>query len=60
MYESIIDIAKGTLYNNPEQKTARHIKVSAYDNPLIHPLERKEILDRLDSPAIKRPYFNQW
>lgn len=60
MYESIIDIAKGTLYNWPEQKTARHVKVSAYDNPLIHPLERKEIMDRLDSPAIQRQYMNKW
>ena len=60
MYESIIDIAKSTLYNNPWQKTARHLKVSAYDNPLIHPLERKEIMDRIDSPAIQRQYFNRW
>jgi hypothetical protein len=60
MYESIIDIAKTSLYNNQGQKTARHLKVSAYDNPLIHPLEKKEIMDRFDSPAIQRQYFNRW
>jgi len=60
MYESIIDIAKLTLYNNPNQKTARHLKVSAYDNPLIHPLEKKEIMDRIDSPSIQRQFFNRW
>ncbi len=60
MFETIIEIAKGTKYNNPGQKTARHIKVSADDNPLIHPLERREINDNRDKPAIQRQYFNRW
>ena len=60
MYETIIDIEKGQKYNNLNQKTARHIKVSADDNPLIHPLERKEIYDNRDKPSIQRQYFNRW
>lgn len=60
MYETIMDIAKWEKYNNPEQKTARHIKVSADDNPLIHPLERKEIYDNRDKPSIQRQFFNKW
>lgn len=60
MYETIIAIAKWEIYNNEGQKTARHIKVSAYENPLIHPLERKEIYDNKDKPSIQRQYFNKW
>lgn len=60
MYKTITEIAKGTKYNNPQQKTARLITVSADNNPLIHPLERKEIYDNKDSPAIQRQYFNVW
>ena len=60
MFKTISDIAKWQIYNNPWQKTARLITVSADSNPLIHPLERKEIYDNKDSPAIQRQYFNVW
>lgn len=40
------------------------IKVSIYDNPLISPQERDDILADLENPmkaaAIKRQYLNQW
>mgnify|MGYP006052881847 FL=1 len=60
MFETIMEIAKGQKYNWPGQKTARHIKVSADENPLIHPLERREINDNRDKPSIQRQYFNKW
>lgn len=60
MFETIMEIAKGQKYNGEGQKTARHIKVSADDNPLIHPLERREINDNKDKPSIQRQYFNKW
>ena len=60
MYESIIDIAKGLIYNNPGQKTARHIKVSADDNPLIHPKIRRQINDTSSKASTQRQYFNRW
>lgn len=60
MFETIMEISKGQKYNGEGQKTARHIKVSADDNPLIHPLERREINDNKDKPSIQRQYFNKW
>jgi len=60
MYESIIDIAKWNIYNNPGQKTARHIKVSADDNPLIHPKIRRQINDTRSKASTQRQYFNRW
>ena len=60
MFETIMEIAKGKMYNNPGQFTARHIKVSADENPLIHPLVRREINDNRDKPSIQRQYFNKW
>lgn len=60
MYEVIIDIAKAIVYNNPEQLTARHIRVSADNNPLIHPTRKKYIYDNKAKPAIQREYFNRW
>lgn len=60
MYEVIIDIAKAQIYNNPEQLTARHIRVSADNNPLIHPTRKKYIYDNKSKPAIQREYFNRW
>jgi len=60
MFETIMEISKWQKYNNQGQKTARHIKVSADNNPLIHPLERREINDNREKPSIQRQYFNKW
>jgi len=60
MFETIMEIAKGKIYNNEGQFTARHIKVSADENPLIHPLVRREINDSRDKPSTQRQYFNKW
>jgi hypothetical protein len=60
MYKTILEIKKGQLYNNPGQKTASLISISVDENPLMHPLERKEVEDHKDSPAIQRQYYNKW
>lgn len=60
MYHMITEYHKGTNYNNPWQKTLRYIRVSANENPLIHPKERREIMQNKDAPATLRQYFNRW
>lgn len=60
MYETIIDIKKWLKYNNPGQRTARHIKFSVYDNPLMSPMELRRVMDDQNSPTTKREYFNIW
>lgn len=60
MYYMIQECIRSTNYNNPWQKTLRHIKVSVLENPLVHPKERMEIMAKKDEPATLRQYFNRW
>lgn len=60
MYQTILDIKKWIKYNNPGQRTARHIRFSVTDNPLMSPMELRRVMDSKDSPVTKREYFNVW
>jgi len=60
MYQEIINIKKSLKYNNPGQRTGRHIKFSVHDNPLMSPMELRRVMDDQDSPTTKREYFNVW
>lgn len=60
MYQTIIEIKKSIKYNNPGQRTARHIKFSVHDNPLMSPMELRRVMDDQNSPTTKREYFNVW
>ena len=60
MYKTITAIKKSTIYNNKWQKTARHIRFSILENPLVSPIMKQEILDDQESPDTQREYFNRW
>lgn len=60
MYQTILEIKKGVKYNNKWQRTARHIRFSVTDNPLMSPMEFRRVMDEKDSPITKREYFNVW
>lgn len=60
MYQEILNIKKWEKYNNEWQRSARHIKFSVYDNPLMSPMELRRVMDNQDSPTTKREYFNVW
>lgn len=64
MYKTILNIKKGTVYDQPGQNTGRrsaqHIKFSVLENPLVSPVMLQEILADKDSPDTQREYFNKW
>ncbi len=64
MYKTILNIKKGTVYDQPGQNTwrrsAQHIKFSVLENPLVSPVMLQEILADKDSPDTQREYFNKW
>ncbi len=56
MYKTIMDIKRGEL--SPEE--AAYYKVSADQNPFIHPKRRAWIEKHRDEPSVRRQYFNEW
>ena len=60
MYQELLEIKKSIKYNNPGQRTARYIKFSVLDNPLMSPIEFRRVMDDKDLPSTKREYFNVW
>jgi hypothetical protein len=60
MYQQILAIKKGEKYNNKDQMTARHIRFSIDENPLVSPLKKAQIQADRDNPRNKREYYNRW
>ncbi len=60
MYQIILAIKKGIEYNTKGKPTAKYIKFSVLENPLVSPLKKQQIIDNQNSPNIQREYFNRW
>lgn len=60
MYQIILAIKKGIEYNMKGKPTAKYIKFSVLENPLVSPLKKQQIIDNQNSPNIQREYFNRW
>jgi len=56
MYKTIMQIKRGEL----SSEVASYYKISADENPFLHPRTRANINRRRTEPAIMRQYFNSW
>jgi hypothetical protein len=54
MFALIADLKKG------KYESWKYYKISADENPLLHPSKRKWINANRDKPSVRREYFNEW
>lgn len=61
MYHIIDEVeTQSQSFNTPETFSAKVIRISADENPMIHPKNRSSIESRKHLPTIQREYYNRW